>query len=292
MYIQLAQAIFNGAVPPITPVQAMNRVLTQFTAEQLAYYADRVWEQPRVAARNVLAGGSAAQQQAQAFDIRGALPPGSAPLPQPFGYWRHIVYAYMLESTNIASVFQRVLFEWLHGERLPFPSQATQMWLRTTEQLFFTSPQPPAIRALQSDIRPDRGAIRRNAYYRLLGLELPAGATDGRAYVKADAANRDLVRAWEQLLAETWRAYVNVNNQNGPNATDVLGMQELVRELREMLTARRNLGALSREEFDAVSFFAWFHLALLDNTQVITDLTAQSTSPALRLKKVADLVSV
>ena len=292
MFVNLAQAIFNGAAPAITPVQAMNAVLTQLTAEQLAYYADRVWEQPRVAARNVLPGGNAVQHQQQSFDIRGPLPLGNAPLPPPIGYWRHLIYAYMLESTNILAVFRQVVHEWVHGEKLPFPSQPTQVWLRTTEQLFFTTPQPPSIRSLMSDIRPDRGDIRCNAYFRLMGLDLPAGTRGGRPYVKADTANREFVKAWEQLLHEVWRAYINVTNLVGPNATDVLGLQELVREIREMLIARRNGGALSREEFDAVSLFSWFHLTVFGDTQVVVDLTAQSTSAALRLKKIADQVNV
>ena len=299
MTLSVAAALAAGfAVPtplppgvPYTPDVAMNGVLTTYTAEQLAYYADRVWEQPRVPLlRNVLPGGNLIQHEGWSLDIQPAV---GAPLPPPLGYWRHIVYAYLLECTNLAPVMQRVVHEWVHGERLPYASQATQMWLRTTEQLFFTNPQPTSIRALTSDIRPDRASIRRNAYYRLLGMDLPP-SFDARphGYVKADAANRDFVRAWEQLMYEVWRAYMNITTTSGPNPTDPIALGELVRELREMLTARRAYGNLSREEFEAVNFFSWFHLTVLGNTIIVTDLAAQSTSPALRLKKIAERVSV
>jgi hypothetical protein len=280
--------------PQLTPVQAMDQVLTQYTTEQLAYYIDRLWEQNRTPARNVVPGGVAVQQQNMSFDIRGPAPLGNVVLPPHIGYWRHIVYAYLLECTNVLQVFQRVVQEWVQGEHLPFATQPTHMWLRATEQLFFTNPQPPSILSLTSDIRPDRTAIRRNAYYRLLGFDLPVGAADGRpsAFIKADVANREFVSAWEQLLYETWRAYTNRTNYVGPNSTDPTGIAELVRQIREMLTARRNGGALAREEAQAVAQLSWFHLTVLDNTQVVVNLTAQSTSSALRLKKIADRVGV
>jgi hypothetical protein len=107
MFLNLAQAIFTGANPPppavqvMSAVQAMNVVLTNLTAEQLAYYADRVWEQPRVGFRNVLPGGNLVQHQQQSYDIRGPIAGGAQPLPPAIGYWRHIVYAYMLECTNM-----------------------------------------------------------------------------------------------------------------------------------------------------------------------------------------------
>lgn len=294
MFVNMARALFNGG--GLTAMQAVDRTLTQYTAEQLANYVERTWEQPRVVNRNLLPGATAAQlaeHESWTLDIN-PVPAGNSPVPPPIGYWRHIVYAYLLESTNLEAVFKRVVQEWVSGERLPFPTTAVHVWLRTTEQLLFTNPQPPSIRSLTSDIRPDRAAIRKNAYYRLLGFDLPLREPDGRAtaYIKADTANRELLKVWEQLLHETWRAFANRNNYIGPNETDAAAMRELVRELREMLTARRINGALSREEFDAVTHFSWFHLTVLLNTLVVANLNAQAPSPALRLKKIADLVGV
>ena len=295
--INAGVAVPAGTLPAgetYTGVHAMNTVLTQYTAEQLAYYGERIWEQNRVPLlRNVLPEGNLNLHEGWSLLTQTA-DAGTIPQPPNVGYWRHLVYAYLLECTNLASVFQRVVHEWVHGERLPFATLPTQMWLRTTEQLFFTNPQPPSVRSLTSDIRPDRGAVRRNAYYRLMGLELPLSAADGRstAYLKPDAANRNFVRAWEQLLYEVWHAYVHLSTTSGPNPTDPIALDELVRELREMLVARRAYGNLSREEFEAVSYFSWFHVTVAGNTQVVQDLTAQSTSAAMRLKKIGERVGV
>jgi hypothetical protein len=299
----MAREIYRGnlvsfvpapGVPVPTPLGAINQVLTQYTAEQLADYADRLWEQPRVPGRDLVQGAGANNLQHQGWSLNLRGPARAAPVPPPAAYWYHLIYAYLLECTNLRRVFDRVVAEWTHGERLPFASQASQMWLRTTEQLFFTHPLPPSIRSLSSDVRPDPEAILRNACYRMFGLDLPHGTKDGRAYpyVKADVANREFVRAWEELLKYVWAAYTNRRNLVGTDTTDESGMQELVRELQQMLTARRNGGAISREEFDAVMWFSWFHLAILADSQIVVDLTAQSTSAAMRLKKIADRVGV
>lgn len=307
MFTHMARRIYRGnlissasASTQPDPKQAIDQVLTRYTAEQLALYMERLWEEPRAAWRNLVpgAGSDPAQHAAWSRNLFRLIEDGSErhPVPRPPGeaYWHHLIYAYLLECTGLPRVFERVVAEWTGGEKLPFASQATQRWLRTTEQLFFTNPLPPSIRSLSSDVRPVREAIRRNAYYRMFGLDLPHGTPDGRAfaYSRADVANREFVRAWEELLRYVWAAYTNRRNQVGADTTDESGMQELVRELKQMLLARRNGGALSREEFDAVMWFSWFHLVVLEDTQVVVDLTAQSTSPAMRLKKIADRVGV
>lgn len=308
MFTHMARAIYLGNLPatgtppnPVPqPLNAINQVLTQYTAEQLAHFLARMWESPRQHAHDLMPGGNIALHQAWSRDIYPTFVTGGGdsddpivPVP-PAGYWHHIVYAYLLECTNLARVFERVVQEWTSGERLPFATPQVQRWLRTTEQLFFTSPLPPSITSLTSDIRPQRESIRRNAYYRMLGMDLPHGGADGRgaAYIKPDVANREFVRAWEELLKTTWAAFTNRRNTSGADTTDQAGIQELVRELKEMLTARRTGGTLSREEFDAVTWFSWFHLTVLDNTEVVQNLNATSASPALRLKKIAEAVSV
>ena len=107
----------------------------------------------------------------------------------------------MLENTRIVDIFQRVVTSWLTGERLPPPTIDTQRWLQATEQLFFSRPWPYSVRAVTSDLRPDAGAVRRNAYFRLLGMDLTHGTEDGRAYsyVKPDVANRDFHALFEAL---------------------------------------------------------------------------------------------
>jgi hypothetical protein len=283
--------------------RAVNRVLTEFNPSELAHYLDLLWRRPRHPVRDgILTDGN--EQEHRRWGERlptqvvGWLPPPPTLLPiKPYGagFWHHLIYAYMLEQTRIVEIFQRVVYEYVHGERLPIPSEKMQRWIRATEELFFTSPRVASIRSPTSNLRPDAAAIRRNAYYRLLGLDLTHGANDGASYpyVKADASNREFARAFEQLLEEVWRGYANRKNQSGPNTTDDQAISELARNLRLMLTARRQSGNLSREEFDAVTTLSWFHLTVLNNSnEVVNSLRATSISPALRLKKIADLVGV
>src|SRR5215207_2456696 len=84
----------------------------------------------------------------------------------------HLIYAYMIENTRIYEIFRRVLYEYLHGEGLETPSEESQRWLRTTEELFYRDTPPFFAFQLTSHIRPDIRATRRNAYYRMFGMDL------------------------------------------------------------------------------------------------------------------------
>ena len=72
----------------------------------------------------------------------------------------------MVENTRMYEIFRRVLEEYAYGERLGVPSDETQRWLRTTEQLFYRDNPPFQIYTLASWIRPDSapcGATRTTA---------------------------------------------------------------------------------------------------------------------------------
>src|SRR5438128_1914182 len=147
MFVDLAREVFRQNRGRITPAQAVDIVLTRRTPEQIALYVQALWLRGPERVMELLRGDAEGiEEEAELPRLRGG------------DHRRHIIYAYMLESTNMLAVFERVLQEWLHGERLSFATAATQTWLRTTEQLFFTTPQPPSIASLMSDIRPDRGA--------------------------------------------------------------------------------------------------------------------------------------
>src|SRR3712207_6160353 len=64
----------------------------------------------------------------------------------------HLIYAYMIENTRIYEIFRRVLYEYLHGERLDIPSVASQQWVRNTEELFYRDPPSFFVFSLRSDI--------------------------------------------------------------------------------------------------------------------------------------------
>jgi hypothetical protein len=206
----------------------------------------------------------------------------------------HLIYAYMIENTRIYEIFRKVIYEYLHGERLETPSEETQRWLRTTEELFYRDTPPFFAFQLTSYIRPDIRATRRNAYYRMFGMDLNHGTDDGRpySYERAVAANRDFVPTFEAFLREVWRGIINARNTTGPNTTDDAAIANLAGRLSEMLKDRRENGNLSREEFFFVATMSWFHLTVEFDSPIVLDLKAQGSSPAERLRAIGERVGI
>lgn len=208
--------------------------------------------------------------------------------------WDHLIYAYMIENTRIYEIFRRVLFEFLHGEKLGAPTAGAEHWLRNTEELFYNDPSTFSITNVASHIRPDLRATRRNAYHRMFGMDLNHGSDEGQPYpyIKADVYNNEFVTVFEELLREVWVAITNVKNNSGPNPTDRGKMENLVENLHDMLISRRESGNLSREEFAAVSMMSWFHLTVSFDSPIIVALRAEAASPEQRLFKVAQRVGL
>jgi hypothetical protein len=208
--------------------------------------------------------------------------------------WDHLIYAYMIENTRIYEIFRRVLHEFLHGEKLGVPTPAAQHWLRVTEELFYRDPPPFSITTITSHVRADLRATRRNAYWRMFGMDLNHGGDDGQPYpyVKADAYNNEFVAIFEELLREVWVAITNVGNQSGVNPTDRGKMENLATNLQNMLMSRRASGNLSREEFVCVTMMSWFHLSVEFDSPIIESLRARATGPEQRLFKVAERVGL
>ncbi len=208
--------------------------------------------------------------------------------------WDHLIYAYLIENTCTCKVFRSVLFEYLHGEKLMVPTEEAQFWLRNTEELFYSNPAPFSIYNVVSHIRPDMEATRRNNYFRMFGMDLNHGDTNGKPYsfVKAESSNRDFVSTFEDFLREVWVGIVNTQNSSGENRTDDAGIASLARQLHDMLNDRRLNGNISREEFFAVSMMSWFHLTLEFNSPIVNSLRAQGTREDQRLYRIAEQVGV
>jgi len=206
----------------------------------------------------------------------------------------HLIYAYMIENTRIYEIFRRVLFEYLHGERLETPSEETQRWLRTTEELFYRDTPPFFAFQLTSYIRPDIRATRRNAYYRMFGMDLTHGTDDGRPYPyeKAAAANRDFVPTFEAFLREVWRGIINARNTTGPNTTDDAAIANLAGRLSDMLKDRQENGNLVREAFFYVAAMSWLHLTVEFDSPIVLDLKAQGSGPSERLRAIGERVGL
>src|SRR5215217_5600604 len=206
----------------------------------------------------------------------------------------HLIYAYMIENTRIYEIFRRVLSEYLHGERLETPSEQSLRWLRATEELFFSDGPPFLAFRLTSYIRPDILASRRNAYYRMFGMDLNHGTDDGRPhpYERAAAANRDFVPTFEAFLREVWRGILNRNNSSGPNYSDDSAISDLAGRLSNMMKDRRENGNLSREEFFFVSAMSWFHLTVEIDSPIVKDLKADGSNPGERLRAIGERVGL
>jgi hypothetical protein len=212
----------------------------------------------------------------------------------------HLIYAYMIENTRIVDIFRRVLFEFFHGEKLGPPSEATQLWLRNTEALFFKDSAPFFVGSVESSIRPDVGASRRNAYYRMFGMDLNHGKEDNQPYpyFKGEPANTDFVTTIEELLREVWLGLTNFENTSGARPTDDAKINDLVDKLKLMLTSRRqdNMLNLRREEFSFIAMMSWFHLTVDPlnpiKPQIIKDLRAEADGPEQVLFSVAKRVGI
>lgn len=208
--------------------------------------------------------------------------------------WDHLIYAYLIENTRIYDIFRKVIHEYRHGERLGVPLASSQHWLRNTEELFFRDAAPFSIYSVSSYIRPDLGASRRNAYWRMFGMDLNHGMDDTKSYpyVKPDTANREFVSTFEEFLREVWVAIANAKNETGTNPKDDGAIANSARRLHDMLRTRRTNGNLSQEEFWFVSMMSWFHLSVEFDSPIVVSLRAEGSSEEERLKKIAERVKL
>jgi hypothetical protein len=136
--------------------------------------------------------------------------------------------------------------------------------------------------------------VRRNAYWRLFGLDLAFGADDNRppVYERAEAANTGFVRLFEELLYELWRAMSNVRNVAGENQADDDRIFRLTQELGEVLRSRRQAAILSREELAAATVLGWIDLTLSADTPVVLDMRAQAAAASDRLQLIGQRVGM
>lgn len=210
------------------------------------------------------------------------------------GLWDHLIYAYLIENTRIYEIFRRVIHEFAHGERLDVSSVDGERWLRTTEDLFYKDAPAGSIQSLTSYVRPDICASRRNAYWRMFGMDLNHGTKEaGRyPYEQAAAHNSDFITTFENLLKEVWRGIENFTNFSGPRNTDDSAIANLAQHLCNMLTARRRYGTLAREELFYVATMSWMHLTVEFDSPIVDDLKATAPSPEERLRRIGERVGI
>lgn len=208
--------------------------------------------------------------------------------------WEHLGYSYVLENTRAVQIFRRVVRAYRSGESLGIPSVQTQRWLDATEALLFAAANPFPAWLSTSSVRQDSEAVRRNAYWRLFGLDLAFGGEDNRppVYDRAEASNGSFVRLFEELLYELWRAMANLNNFAGENQADDDRIFRLTEQLAEVLRSRRQVQLLGREELAASMVLGWIELTLSVDTPVVADLRAEATSASDRLQIIGQRVGM
>lgn len=215
--------------------------------------------------------------------------------------WHHLAYAYLIESTGAFEVFAEVVRRLVLGETLGTISIEGSKWLRATEELFFRDPPLFSISGVVSEARPHARVNRRNAYWRMFGLDLPhqlgsprdaaGGQQDWKAHVGL-GVNTDFRARWAELLRQVWLGIENFSNTSGSNPTDASYVSFLCQAIQEMFNNRRRGGLLAREEFVYVTVLSWFHLTLQTDTPIVKDLKAEATSPADRLSIIAQRVGM
>jgi hypothetical protein len=219
----------------------------------------------------------------------------------PTPVWHHLIYAYLLENTGMFEVMAEVIRRAAYGETLDIQGVAALRWLRTTEELFFRDPPLFSISSVTSHLRPEARVVRRNAYWRMFGMDLSHpvtrsvnGPMSGATWKQdtGNGVNTTFREKWSELLRQVWLGMENRNNLIGANATDDAYLDLLCTSLQDMLTMRRRAGFLAREEFAAVAAMSWFELTLSANTPIVSALNGNATSPADRLNLIAQRVGM
>jgi hypothetical protein len=210
------------------------------------------------------------------------------------GPWDHFGYAYALENTRIVQILGRIVREYRNGEGLGVPSRETRKWVEATEALLFGAANPFTAWLSTSSLRKDPEAVRRNAYWRMFGLDLAFGNEDNGApvYDKAHAANTGFAPLFEELLFELWQAMSNQRNLAGANQSDDDRIFRIAEQLKYVLSSRRQKDMLRREELSAVTALGWAELTVSFDTPVVLDLGANASSPANRLQIMGERVGL
>jgi hypothetical protein len=219
----------------------------------------------------------------------GAFIPGGAVL------WDHLIYAYIIESTQIYRVFHKLLLNYGRGEFEISLDAQTQQWLHNTEMLWFADPPAYSTFNMVSRLRPNMGSTRRSAYYQMFGFDLPGDAeTDGKPYPfhQPKSSNSNFRRNFERFCEEVWIGIVNDKVTSGPVPIDDESIQFNAFEMQKNFLSQRNNGDITKQEFYYVAMLSWFHLTLEYNSPILKAFGINEQSPAQRLFALANIVGL
>lgn len=275
-------------VPPQRPLaSAVAEILFQADPLDLVLYMEQVWDAADFWGSAMLHAGKARTTLLNTGAFAGYPPvPGFA--------WDHLIASFVLENTRMVQIMRRVVREFRRGESLGIPSIATQRWLDVTETLVFGAGYPISAWLSTSSVRPEAEAVRRNAYWRMFGMDLAFGTeTNGQfEYDKVVAANTGFVRLFEDLLHQLWQALVKVEESSDVSVSEQDRIFATTAELKGILGARRRSGQLTREELAAATALGWLNLTLATNSPVVEDLGTTAPSPGDRLRLIGAKVGL
>ncbi|MEO0688972.1 MAG: hypothetical protein AAFY51_01600 [Pseudomonadota bacterium] len=289
MIDQLLKARENAPGNTKTPAE-LGKELLRADPFDLALYQERIWDNHKAAKGANLSTGGKARNFLIGQGEYDALAAAGPSLPE----WYHLGYSYTLENTRMMQIFARVVELYRTGEEMGIPSLETQAWLDTTESLIFNAGNPISAWLSTSAVRENPENVRRNAYWRLLGLDLAFGPDGGDAtpYVKAKASNSNFRPLFEELLHELWQSMENQNNTSGATQADPDRVYRIAQELGYILRSRRQNLTLDREELSAATALGWINLTLQFNSRVMVDLKVEATSAAERLRLIGEKVGL
>lgn len=208
--------------------------------------------------------------------------------------WDHLASSYMLENTRAVQIFSRVVQRFRMGGTLGAPSAETQLWLDATEALLTGSDGRATSWLAASSPRPSPESVRRNAYWRMFGMELAFGTEENQraSYDRAEDANTGFVPLLEDLLTRLWRAADDPANSAAGRRTERNAVVAAARELQSILVSRREGQVLDRAELTASLVLGWVQLTLGSDTPLVLDLGARASSPAERLRLIGERVGL
>jgi hypothetical protein len=125
----------------------------------------------------------------------------------------------------------------------------------------------------------------------VLNLELSCSKENTQNYHPRTPAtpNGDLISNIGTFLHETWRAIVQARpGSTGPKDVNYQKIVSSANAIRNQLITQRKRSDLSLAEFRAVGIMSLLEVAVDDDTAVVGDLNATSTSPAERLRLIGE----
>jgi hypothetical protein len=217
----------------------------------------------------------------------------------------HLIFSYLIENTRIVQIFEKLFAMILYDEKLTkVSSSIAARWLDNTEKLFFKSISNHKPRNIAGQLRTSDEATRRNAYYRMFGMDLAFGDAQTNTpsnYIKSDFFNSSFIVLFESFLREIWQAYTNARNTSGANTTDMQQIADIAQKLQELLMSRRTTQLtlngyadqnLSYVEYSSTVLMSWLFFIISADTPVVSYLNSHANTPGERLLNIGRRVGL